>query len=142
VPARFVSEEVADGLLERTNEGERILIYGAQEARDVLPETLRAENRSVDTYAAYKTRPVHDPAIANAANEADIWTFASASAVRSFVENVPDAAALSRRKVVACIGPVTADAAREAGLEVAAVPDDYTVDGLVDVLTATVATPA
>jgi uroporphyrinogen III methyltransferase/synthase len=142
VPARFLSEDVAQGLLERTNEGERILMYGAQDARDVLPETLRAENRSVDCYAAYKTRPVRDPAIASAANEADIWTFASASAVRSFVENVPDAAALSRHKLVACIGPVTAEAAREAGLEVAAVPDDYTVDGLVDVLTATVATPA
>jgi uroporphyrinogen-III synthase len=36
--------------------------------------------------------------------------------------------------VVACIGPITAQTAREAGLNVALVSDTHTVDGLVDAL--------
>ncbi|HMD03343.1 MAG TPA: uroporphyrinogen-III C-methyltransferase, partial [Candidatus Baltobacteraceae bacterium] len=142
VPARYVSEEVAAGLLERTQPHDRILLYRAQEARDVLPETLREAGRVVDVFAAYQTTPVQDPNLAPFASEADVWTFASASAVRAFVSAVPDAAALSRAKLVACIGPVTADAAREAGLAVDVVAEDYTVEGLLEALTQTAAAPA
>ncbi len=142
VPARFVAEEVAEGLLERTLAGDRISIYCAQEARDVLPETLREAGRSVDVYAAYKTSPVSDERIAESAREADVWTFASASSVRAFLSNVPDAAQTSQGKLVACIGPVTAEAAREAGLRVDVVAEDYTVDGLIEALTQTAAAPA
>jgi uroporphyrinogen III methyltransferase/synthase len=130
VPPRYVSEEVADGLLERTEPDSRILLYRAQEARDVVPETLRAEGRHVDVIAAYKTVTVHDPTIADAAADADVWTFTSASTVRGFVENVPDAARLTAGRTVACIGPITAEAAREAGLRVDVVAEEYTYEGL------------
>jgi uroporphyrinogen III methyltransferase/synthase len=139
VPARFIGEEVADGLLERTEPGDRVLVYRAQEARDAMPDALREAGRAVDVYAAYKTSPVIDDGIRVAAEAADIWTFASASSVRAFVDNVPDAAVVARDKVVACIGPVTADAARDLGLPVSVVPEDYTVDGLIDALSATAA---
>ena len=35
---------------------------------------------------------------------------------------------------VVCIGPVTADAAREAGMTVAAVADTYTTEGLIEAI--------
>lgn len=139
VPARFVSEEVAAGMLERTEPGQRILLYTAQEARDVLPEALRAEGRRVDVVAAYKTSAVRDPAIAERAAEADVWTFTSASAVRAFVDNVPDAAHLATARTVACIGPVTAEAARACGLPVHVTAEEYTVDGLIEALERTAA---
>jgi uroporphyrinogen III methyltransferase/synthase len=137
VPARYVGEEVAAGLLERTETGQRILIFRAQEARDVLPEALRAEDRRVDVVAAYKTVAVHDPAIAERARDAGIWTFTSPSTVRGLIENLPNAADLARKKTVACIGPITAEAARAEGLPVHVVADDYTVDGLLEALEAT-----
>jgi len=137
VPARFVSEEVAAGLLERTQPGERISIYGAQDAREVLAERLRDAGRSVDVYAAYKTSPILDPAIAELARQADIWTFASASSVRALLANLPGAALLSHGKIVACIGPVTADAAREAGMVVQVVARDSTLEGLIESLSQT-----
>jgi uroporphyrinogen III methyltransferase/synthase len=134
VPPRYVGEEIAAGLLERTEPGARILLYRAQEARDVLPEMLRGEGRRVDSIAAYKTVVLHDPAIAEAAAAADVWTFTSASTVRAFLENVADAMRLSAGKTIACIGPITAEAAREAGLRVDVVPEHYTYEGLFEAL--------
>jgi uroporphyrinogen III methyltransferase/synthase len=134
VPGRFIGEEVAAGLLERTEAGQRILVFRAQEARDVLPEALRAGDRRVDVVAAYKTVVVRDPAIAAHSREADIWTFTSPSTVHGLIENLPDAPALAQEKIVACIGPITAEAALAEGLPVQIVADDFTVDGLLEAL--------
>jgi uroporphyrinogen III methyltransferase/synthase len=131
VPAEFVAESVATGIIERTQPSDRVLIYGAQEMRDVLARTLRDAGRVVDAVAAYKTVHVSDPNLGSLAETTDVWTFTSASTVASFVENVPGAGDLAQDKIVACIGPVTAEAAREHGISVDVVADDYTVDGLI-----------
>ncbi|MGH7728650.1 MAG: uroporphyrinogen-III C-methyltransferase [Vulcanimicrobiaceae bacterium] len=130
VPAQYVAEAVAEGLLAHSAPGDRLLLFRAQEARDVLPETLRAQGRAVEVVAAYTTVVLRDPALAESARRADIWTFTSASTVRGLVTNVPDAAALARERIVACIGPITAAAARESGLPVDVVADEFTVEGL------------
>jgi uroporphyrinogen III methyltransferase/synthase len=137
-PAEFVGEALATGLLERTAAGDRVLLFCAQDARDVLREALRAQGRLVDAVAAYKTVPLHDPSIAHAAQCCDIWTFASASAVRSFVQAAGEVARTTQA-VVACIGPVTADAARACGLHVDVVSEEYTVEGLTAALSARLA---
>jgi len=134
VPPEFVNEAVAEGLLARTRPGDRVLIFRAQDARDVLPSALEEADRRVDDVAAYATHALHDPAVSALAREADIWTFASASSVRAFVENVPDASALAGERVVACIGPITADTARGCGLPVHVVPTTYTVAGMLAAL--------
>src|SRR6202011_561115 len=56
VPPTFVNEAVAAELLARTAPGDRILIYRAQEARDVLPDTLREHGRATDVAAPTTTR--------------------------------------------------------------------------------------
>ncbi len=140
VPPRYVAEDVAAGLVEHTQRGDRVLVFGAQAMRDVVATTLRDAGRAVDVVAGYKTAHVYDTTIAAAADSADVWTFASGSAVAAFLENVPDAVMRAAHKIVACIGPVTAAAARDAGLHVDVVPDDFTVDGLLDAFEATVAT--
>jgi uroporphyrinogen III methyltransferase/synthase len=141
VPSSAVGEAIAQGLVEHTAAGDRVLLYRAQEGRDVIPETLSANGRHVDDIAAYKTVAIHDTAIAEAAHHTDMWTFTSASTVRAFVANVPDAAALASRVEIACIGPVTAAAARELGLRVDVVADEFTVDGLIDAMESS-ATPS
>ena len=95
---------------------------------------LRAEGRHVDVVAAYKTIAVENAAIAEGARAADVWTFTSASTVRAFLANVGDAATLANGKLVACIGPITAGAARESGLRVDVVAEEYTYEGLFDAL--------
>jgi uroporphyrinogen III methyltransferase/synthase len=134
IPAQFVNEAVADGILERTRPGDGILLFRAQEAREVLPQGLRAAGRIVADVAAYKTRTVIDAEFAAKAARADILTFTSASTVSGFVANVPDAATAAAGKIVACIGPVTAQAARRAGLRVDVVAEAFTIEGLVRAL--------
>jgi len=60
--------------------------------------------------------------------EVDAVTFTSASTVQGFVRALGGARGTPR---VACIGPVTAAAARDAGLRPAAVARPHTIDGLV-----------
>ena len=134
VPAQFVSDDVAAGLLERTTTGDRVLLFGAQEMRDVLAATLRARGRVVDAVAGYATRAVRDERIADLAETSDVWTFASGSAVKAFLANVPGAPDLAQDKIVACIGPVTATVARQVGLTVDVVADSFTAEGLIAAL--------
>jgi uroporphyrinogen III methyltransferase/synthase len=61
-------------------------------------------------------------------------TFASSSAVRNLLEMLGGDAALLRRALIAAIGPVTAAAVRDAGLDVGVEAETYTIDGLVEAL--------
>ena len=134
VPASYVGEAVAQGLIERTQPGQRVLLYRAAEAREALPAMLRAAERDVDVVAAYKTVALRDAEIPRQAQAADVWTFTSASTVRAFCDNVPLADCGMESKIVACIGPIAAEAARANGLRVDVVAAEFTVEGLLDAL--------
>jgi uroporphyrinogen-III synthase len=95
---------------------------------------LREHGRVADVVAAYKTRFVDDPELAAKAAHADIVTFTSSSTVAGFVHNVPAAAHALAPKTVAAIGPITAQAARDAGIRVDVIADEFTVDGLLAAL--------
>jgi len=66
-----------------------------------------------------------------------VVTFTSGSCVRNFIEilGAEEYKILLRGVKIACISPVTVDAARKYGLETDIVPDNYTVDDLVDAIT-------
>jgi uroporphyrinogen III methyltransferase/synthase len=134
MPSVYVNEAVADGLIARTATGDRVLIFRAQEARDVLPETLREAGRNPEVVAAYRTRFVDDADLAAKAERADIVTFTSSSTVQGFVYNLPDAARILQKKTVAAIGPITAKTALALGIRVDAVAEEYTIEGLMAAL--------
>jgi uroporphyrinogen III methyltransferase/synthase len=136
MPDAYVNEAVADGLLARTAAGDRVLVFRAQEARDVVPDALRAAKRIVDVVAAYKTRYVDDADLRAKAERADIVTFTSSSTVHGFVHNVADAAAVLARATVAAIGPITAATARGLGIRVDVIAEEFTVEGLIEALEA------
>jgi uroporphyrinogen III methyltransferase/synthase len=137
VPQSYVAEHLAEALIAASKPGEKILIYRAQEARDILPLRLREAGLDVDVAAAYKTVFTEDPQFAQKTASCEILTFTSASTVRGFVHNLrgpANAARAAAGKVVACIGPITADAARKYGLDVHVVADEFTTDGLLAAL--------
>ena len=139
VPSEFVGEALARALIERTSPGDRILFYGAAQARDVPVRALESEGRIPTVAAAYQTVFASDPAYAEKVARADVLTFTSASTVRGFCSllgGTEIAAAAARGKIVTCIGPVTAQAARDAGLAPQVVASTYTTAGLLDALEA------
>ena len=136
VPDEYVAERVLATLEAVTElDGARILLPRAAEAREVLPEGLRRRGARVDVVPAYRTVP--DGANAGelrdrlAAGGIDLITFTASSTVRNFVELVGSEIGEAR---VAAIGPITARTAREAGLPVHLVADDYTIPGLISAI--------
>lgn len=137
VPQSYIAEHLADALIAATKPGETILVYRAEEARDVLPVRLRQAGRKVDVIAAYKTVFAEDPDFATKVAQCEVLTFTSASTVRGFVHNLGGAKAAAhaaRGKTVACIGPVTAGQAHENGIDVHVTADEFTAAGLVSAL--------
>ena len=121
--------------------GSRVLLPRATKARELLPDGLRAAGARVETWTVYRTAaPEGDLAELGAAierGEVDALTFASPSAVRHFVAGLPVVAReAARRCVVAAIGPVTAEALREAGLAPQVLPERSEALALVDALEA------
>lgn len=133
VPERFIAESLLEAFpLPHENDQRRVLLARAAVARDVLPDGLRELGWHVDVVDAYRTIPV-EPTDAERERiiDADIVTFTSSSTVENWVaafgiDTLPN--------VVACIGPITADTARRAGLRVDVIADVHTIDGLVDAL--------
>lgn len=132
VPDEYVAEAVADALARAYDlAGQKILLPRAAEARKVLPMRLRAAGATVEEVVAYETAP--DPegiAGLRAAldrGELEMVTFTSASTVRQFVTRAGADMGSAR---VAVIGPITAAAARSAGLQVDVEAKDYTVEGM------------
>ena len=133
VPERFVAEALVEALAGVDVEGKRVLVARAAEARDVLPDALRERGAEVDVVALYETvREEPSEAEVEAAQDADYLTFTSSSTVRNLVEALGDR--LPRTARVVSIGPVTSEAAREAGLDVAVEAEQHDVDGLIAAL--------
>ena len=84
----------------------------------MLPDALRERGAEVDVVALYETvREEPDTEAVEAAQSADYVTFTSSSTVRNLTEALGDRFPSGAR--VVSIGPITSEAAREAGLEVA-----------------------
>ena len=134
MPSEYRAERLIDALTTERIKGARILIPRAEVAREVLPKMLReAGAREVVIAPAYST--VRPEATAKEhlwrlieSGVIDLVTFTSPSTVRNWTELAGDA---GMRFKAAVIGPITAEAARAHGLEVAVEAATYTVDGLV-----------
>jgi hydroxymethylbilane synthase len=134
VPPRFVAEALADALSAVMAPGARILLARAAGARDVLPDQLRTRGARVDVLETYRAVPPADvrPQLAACLPEVDMVTFTSSSTVGYFVDALPGQ--MPDRVGVACIGPITAQTARERGLRVDIIAQEYTTRGLVDAI--------
>ena len=143
MPGRYVAEAILDEI--GPVEGMRILLPRADIARKALAEGLRAQGALVDEVTAYRTVPEAQPQAGNdaalpagLARGVDIATFTSPSTVHGFLDLLeaagrPAAEVLAGAKI-ACIGPITARAAEEAGLRVDIVAAEHTVEGLLNAI--------
>jgi uroporphyrinogen-III synthase len=103
-------------------------------ARDALLDGLRRRGTRVDVLELYRAQapPGLAAELEHALPRVDMVTFTSSSTVRHFADAVGSRLPPGIR--VACIGPVTAATARDAGLAVDIIAEEYTTQGLVDAL--------
>jgi uroporphyrinogen III methyltransferase/synthase len=140
VPTEAVAEAVLAQWPESDLNGRRVLLPRAAEAREILPDTLRERGATVDVLPVYET--VLDVSTAESLRtqleqgELDVLAFTSSSTVRNFAQAIAEGdtarlSALVGQTLIAAIGPITADTAREFGLNPQIVAEEHTIPGLV-----------
>ena len=123
-PEVVASDSRAEGLLALLSNddlvGRRLLIPRAETARDLLPDELRKAGALVDVVTVYRTIALPIPEAARRLlvdRQVDAVTFTSPSTVTNLIAAVGGIETLEGT-LIAVIGPVTAQAARDAGLTV------------------------
>lgn len=122
--------------------GKRVLLPQGDIARESTVASLEDAGALVEQVTVYRTLPAPiDPAHRAVFDRGvDAITFTSPSTVRNFALSIgPGAVAILRRLVVACIGPVTAEAVMALGLPAPLQAPEATAAGLVAALEARLA---
>jgi uroporphyrinogen III methyltransferase/synthase len=136
VPETYRAESIIEAFENESMEGKRVLLPRAKEARPILPVEVRKMGATVDEIAAYETEQARDNVdiLIKGLEEGsiDMVTFTSSSTVRNFKALLPPERfeSLIKGVMVASIGPITADTARELGFKVDIEAKEYTIPGL------------
>ncbi len=129
VPPSFTTSSIGEAFPRGNG---RVLLWRADVVEPGLDEALAKKGWRPDRVVAYRlvATSTIDPDVKRAVIEGgfDVLTFASGGTVRAFSALV--GGALSGSAKVVCIGPVTAKAARAAGMKVDVVADPHTIPGL------------
>lgn len=140
-PSEFNGDVLAQELatlLQMGNEKQTILFPRADIARTVILDTLRREGHIVDEVDVYQTRPLQSGARELfeqlQAGRIHVITFSSSSTVTHFVSamNGHNWRDYMDQVEIACIGPITAQTARDLGLTPTIIASHSTIDGLMN----------
>mgnify|MGYP001817166084 CR=1 FL=1 len=138
IPGEYVAEAIASGL--GNVHSLRVLLPRADIARPALADLLGKAGAEVVEVAAYRTlRPSVDAdELHDLLRSVTVATFTSSSTVRNLVAMARgaglDLARILADATIACIGPITAETARENQLPLHVIAEEYTIDGLVKAL--------
>lgn len=141
VPDEFVAEAILPGLGDL--QGKWVLLPRAEIARQVLPEAIANAGGIAHEIVVYQTLPaqVDEDGLSALKSGVDVITFTSASSVENFVavtrQHNLDPLNLPNNPLFACIGPITEQAAKEAGFQNLVVAKEYTTEGLIEAITHT-----
>lgn len=138
LPEQSCSESLAKALCENVQYDEEICLFRAEEASDVLTKRLREKQYRVVDIPTYRTEIMWKKRelLREMLEDVDAVTFCSASAVSAFVQMTEGHDLVAK---TICIGPVTAQAAKKAGLHIDKVAEQYDLEGLTEALCAILA---
>jgi uroporphyrinogen III methyltransferase/synthase len=134
IPQKHSAENLAHSFYGQNISGRHFLFPKSNIACDVIPKELRSLGAIVDEIVTYKTvipEPENLEHIRTFLTDGkiDIVTFFSPSSVRNFTEMI--GVETLQHILIAVIGPTTAEAAKEIGLEVDIVAKQQTAKSLV-----------
>jgi uroporphyrinogen III methyltransferase/synthase len=134
--ARLRAEGIVKEIQNEIAPGQKVLLPRARGARDILPLQLKKLGADVEEIFLYQAVVPNNIKHVNVTEiltqSIDYISFTSSSTVTNFVDIIgsQQAQAFSRKVKVVCIGPITAEKAREKGLKVDITASEYTIDGL------------
>lgn len=141
VPASYRAESLVDAFRDIDIGWKRVLLPRAEQARQILPDELRAMGALLDEATAYRTVAAdgdRDLLLGHLEEKTvDLVTFTSSSTVRNFADLLPPGPArqdLMRGVTIASIGPVTAETATDLGFDVHVVASSFTIPGLCEAI--------
>ncbi|MEW6400733.1 MAG: uroporphyrinogen-III synthase [Chloroflexota bacterium] len=138
VPDEYVAESILPGLGDLRDKW--ILLPRAEIARKALPMAIAKAGGFPHEISVYKTLPAqpNPDGLAALKSGVDVVTLTSPSTVENFIEITRqhglDPLNLPNNPYFACIGPITEQAAYEAGLVNLIVAKEYTANGLLEAI--------
>jgi uroporphyrinogen III methyltransferase/synthase len=140
IPKQFVAEGVVEALATyyggiQNLSGRRILLPRALEAREHIPEALKAAGARIDVVPCYRTVCAEiEKGILQKVKDTipDLIIFTSSSTIRNFINilGLEPGRSMLRQSTVAALGPVTKDTAESFGKCAEIVPGENTVSAL------------
>lgn len=140
LPNTYRAESVVEAFSDIDMSGKKVLLPRAKKARTILPEELDKMGAFVDEIVSYETvlcEDGKDQLISLLENkEIDAVTFTSSSTVSNFMSLLEskDQKEMLENVVVASIGPITSDTARDFGRVPDLEAEEYTIPGLIQSL--------
>jgi uroporphyrinogen-III synthase len=149
VPEKYTSEGILQCLQQRHVEGKAIFIPRTSEAPPELGQKLREMGNHVEEIYVYQSQLPSEKGLVEkfvkdlAGGEVDAILFTSALGVKNFfkmlkpvIPNGKLKQLIKKKTAVTAIGPTTAKALTESGVEVDVMPQNHTLDGALDALAA------
>jgi uroporphyrinogen III methyltransferase/synthase len=138
VPEAYVSHAVVEAFRSMDIAGANVLLPRAEIAGNIIPDGLTGLGAQVDVATAYRTvSSGEDGGFVKKlmdSGKIDVIAFTSPSTVINFKDIIGKETIIPNHIKIACIGPVTEDACRRAGLGVDIVRGPYSIPGLVDAI--------
>jgi uroporphyrinogen III methyltransferase/synthase len=142
VPEKFRAEGLIESFKDLAGAGDlkgmRFILPRAEKAREIFPETVREMGGEITVPVAYRAEmPQRHPKRLKQflkAGRITVATFTSGATFKNFMELMNDEPDILRDVTIAAIGPVTRKTIEKAGLEVHIMPDEATVEALVEAI--------
>lgn len=136
MPDKFTTKALLEGLLERIQPREKVLLARSDIADEDLTKGLKDKGIEFDNVVIYRTT-LESPEKENVlellkAGKIDFITFTSSSTVKNFVSIIGKDIEHAINTKCVCIGPVTYDTAVKSGFKDIVMADSYTIQGIMD----------
>lgn len=134
IPTTYNADTMASEFIEKHPDAKRLLLVRGNRSRPVLPDEFARHGYDIETLEVYETTVNRNARVALqtvlSQNKLDFITFTSPSTVKAFAELVDVQKYL--HLVCVCIGTTTQKAVLEQGFKQTVVPDEFTIEGMVE----------
>ncbi|MDG7001437.1 MAG: uroporphyrinogen-III synthase [Nitrososphaerota archaeon] len=134
MPDEYLTDRLAESLAGKLEKGGQVLLARSEIANKKIDDILASTGASISELTVYRTLPKKSYMPSDLPEGATDIVFASPSAVGAFSNEEMVTHINSRRIDVHCIGPVTAKAAVDRGMEISTVSNIHTAEGLVNTI--------